>query len=596
MMSHALLPFCCGVFLLALPSRSAGAAEADLILYHGKVVTVDKNFSIHQALAIQGNRILRVGSDEDVLKTRGLHTELLDLKGQTVLPGLIDSHVHPTSACMTEFDHPIPEMETIADVLAYVKSRAAALTDGEWIEVRQVFITRLREQRYPTRAELDQAAPKNPVVFSTGPDASLNSLALKLSKIDRDFKVTDGGPGFAEKDPKTGAPTGILRSCTRYVKSQPSGRKPTERDKVERLVQLFKDYNSVGLTAIADRDASPSAIERYRQLRDKNGLTVRIAVSHHIDTIGAVEAIQKNIRQVADNPLCKPNPWLRIVGIKTYLDGGMLTGSAYMRKPWGVSKIYAISDPEYRGVLFIPKEKLLPIVATTVASGLQFTAHSVGDGAVGTLLDVYRQLSERASIRQTRPCITHANFMSPTDVRRISQLGVVVDIQPAWLYLDARTLTAQFGYDRLKEFQPLRSLFDVAAVAGGGSDHMQKIGSLRSVNPYNPFLGMWITITRKAKWYKGRLHPQEALTRHQALRAYTINNARILFLDDQAGSLEEGKLADFIVVDRDLLTCPEDAIKDTQVLRTYVDGKLVFKQGSGVRGQGSGVRSQESRS
>src|SRR6185437_10925258 len=135
----------------------------------------------HAALAVRDGRILRVGSDEEVLKTKGPRTQLLDLAGKTVLPGLIDSHVHPTNACMVEFDHPIPEMETIADVLAYIKSRAKALAKGEWIEVRQVFITRLREQRYPTRQELDDAAPDNPVLFATGPDASLNTLALKLS-------------------------------------------------------------------------------------------------------------------------------------------------------------------------------------------------------------------------------------------------------------------------------------------------------------------------------------------------------------------------------------------------------------------------------
>jgi predicted amidohydrolase YtcJ len=130
---------------------------------------------------------------------------------------LIDSHVHPEAA-MTEFDHPIPRMESIADVLAYVKQRAQILKEGDWIELRQIFITRLREQRYPTRVELDEAAPKHPVLFATGPDASLNSLALKLSGIDKDFKIVDGGPGQIEKDPQSGAPTGILRGCTRYVK------------------------------------------------------------------------------------------------------------------------------------------------------------------------------------------------------------------------------------------------------------------------------------------------------------------------------------------------------------------------------------------
>lgn len=574
-MTRRQLLACFAGFLLAAPAL---AADADLILHNGKIVTVDKKFTIQQAIALQGNRILRVGSNDEVMKLKGKDTVLQDLQGKTVLPGLMDSHVHPADACMTEFDHAIPEMDTIQDVLDYVKGRAKVLSEGEWIVVRQVFITRLKEQRYPTKDELDAAAPKNPVLFSTGPDASLNSLALTKSKIDRDFKVADGEEGFAEKDPKTGEPTGILRSCTRYVKSEPSGRQAEEKDRVERLLQLFKDYNSVGLTGIADRDASGDAIERYRKLREKDRLPLRIAVSQHVNTRGDLAEVQKNIRKIADSDLHKADPWLRIVGIKTYLDGGMLTGSAYMREPWGVSKIYSITDPKYRGVLFIPKEKLKPIVQTAVESGLQFTAHSVGDGAVHTLLEVYEEINDKMPIAKTRPCITHSNFMSKEAVEKFPKLGVVVDIQPAWLYLDTRTLTAQFGNDRLRYFQPLKSIFAAGGIAGGGSDHMQKIGSFRSVNPYNPFLGMQTAITRRAKWYDGQLHPEEALSREQALRFYTINNAYLMFREDEVGSLEEGKLADLIVLDTDYLNCPEDKMKDTQVLQTYVNGKLVYEK------------------
>jgi hypothetical protein len=155
---------------------------------------------------------------------------------------------------------------------------------------------------------------------------------------------------------------------------------------------------------------------------------------------------------------------------------------------------------------------------------------------------------------------------------------VIPLVQPAWLYLDTRTLVRQFGYDRLRWFQPLRSLLDAGAVVAGGSDHMQKVGSLRSINPYDPFLGMWTTLTRQAKWYEGRLHPEEALTREQAIRLYTIYCAKAMFLDREVGSLEKGKLADFIVLDTDLLTCPVDAIREAKVLRTYSDGRLVFKR------------------
>jgi predicted amidohydrolase YtcJ len=151
----------------------------------------------------------------------------------------------------------------------------------------------------------------------------------------------------------------------------------------------------------------------------------------------------------------------------------------------------------------------------------------------------------------------------------------VADIQPAWLYLDSRTLNAQFGYQRLRYFQPLRTMFDLGAIAGGGSDHMQKIGALRSINPYSPMLGIATAVTRRAKWHEGPMHPEEALSRAQALRFYTMNNAYLLFLDDQTGSLEPGKLADLVVLDRDILACPDDEIRETRALLTVLGGQMV---------------------
>jgi predicted amidohydrolase YtcJ len=569
-----------GWTLLVLSGAScpgAAAEDADLILHHGQIVTVDRAFSIRQGLAIKGDRIIRVGTNDEVLMKQGPRTAVLDLGGKMVLPGLIDSHVHPTDACLVEFDHPIPEMGSIADVLDYVRQRVRALGAGKWIMVRQVFITRLLEQRYPTRSELDLAAPDNPVVFATGPDASLNTLALKASGIDRNFRVD--GPGKVERDPKTGEPTGILRNCARYIKAKPTERSPSEPERERLLLALFKDYNAVGITAVIDRDAYSDAIDRYLRLHESGMLPVRLGISRHVETLAPLEEIIADIRKVAAHPLTHGGSRLRIVGIKTYLDGGMLTGSAYMLKPWGKSKIYAIDDPDYRGVLFIPRERLAPIVRATVESGLQFTAHTVGDGAVELLIDTYAEVNRTLPVAPTRPCVTHSNFMTSAAIAKAARLGVVVDIQPAWLYLDTRTLVAQFGYERLRYFQPLHTLFAAGVIAGGGSDHMQKIGSFRSINPYNPFLAMEVAITRRAKGYLGRLHPEEALTRAQAIRFYTINNAHLLFLEDKIGSLEEGKQADFIIIDRDLLTCPDQRIHDTRVLATYLDGKRIFLAG-----------------
>lgn len=566
------------VFLLTASLFLRAAEPADFIIRNAKVATVDNKFSLAEAVAVRGEKILAVGKNTDIARLAGPNTRVVDARGRLVIPGLMDSHTHPGNASLYEFDHPMPEMESIADVLAYIRARAAVVPEGQWITLSQVFITRLREQRYPTRAELDAAAPKHPVAFQTGPDASVNTLALQLNQIDRNFQIPNGLPGKVEKDAQ-GEPTGILRTSGNYFKTGSTGaRSPNEAERRQRLLALFQDYNSVGITTICDRNAGLAAIESYQKLHEQGALTVRVSCSQAVGAQGELAKIQDTIRGVARHPLATGNDWVRIIGIKMFLDGGMLTGSAYMRQPWGVSEIYSITDPAYRGVLFIPKERLKPMVRAAVESGLQFTAHSVGDGAVHLLLECYDELTkEGLPVRASRPSITHCNFMSKEAVETAARLGVVVDIQPAWLYLDTRTLTKQFGYDRLRYFQPLKSIFAAGGVAGGGSDHMQKIGSFRSVNPYNPFLGMQTAVTRRAKWHDGQLHPEEALTREQALRFYTSNNAKVLRKEATTGSLEPGKLADLALLDTDLLTCSEEKIRDTKALLTMVGGKVVWE-------------------
>ncbi len=569
------------VALLGFSSPVVGepqaSGDADLILYNGKIVTVDEDFRIAQAVGVKGDRIVAVGSDADVRKLAGDGAKTIDLKGKTVLPGLMDSHVHSTGASMYEFDHEVPEMETMADVLAYVKARAELLEDGEWIRVRQVFITRLREQRYPTREELGRAAPKNPVYFSTGPDASLNSLALKLSGIDKDFKITDGKPGRIERDARTGEPTGIIRSAGRFVAYKSSEKSPTKADRRRRLKELLADYNKVGITSVADRNASDGGVELYSELRDRKELTCRVFLSLAVDAQDSMEDIGARIRKAAASPLHEYNNMLWLRGIKTFLDGGMLTGSAYMLDPWGVSKVYSIDDPEYRGMRYIEPGKLYRIAKLALENGLQPTSHSVGNGAVHALIEAYEEINNSMPIRDKRPCITHCNFMTREAVERMAKLGIVADLQPAWLERDGATLTKHFGDERLTYFQPYKSLFEQGVVVGGGSDHMQKIGGLRSINPYNPFFGMWITLARQPRWTDDVLHPEQRITREQAIRLYSINNAHLMFQEKEKGSLEAGKLADLIVLDRDILTCPVEQVKDIQVEQTYLGGKLVYE-------------------
>jgi predicted amidohydrolase YtcJ len=560
------------------PADTHADEPPDRIYFHGRIVTVNERSDVAQAFAIRKDRIIAVGTDGDIRKLAGPLTILSDLQGRMVLPGLIDSHVHAPDAAVYEFDHDIPEMHDIDQVLQYIRTRADALEEGKWIVVSQIFVTRLAEPRFPTRHELDQVAPKHPVFFRTGPDGALNSLALQKCGIDKNYEITDGQPGYLERDPETNEPNGILRSCARIVKVEDPQAKPSPAQRAERLEKLLRDYNSVGITSICDRAATDEGIDLYESLLKRDALTCRVFLSYAVNAQSSMEEIETRIRNAANHPRHTYDNRLWLRGIKIFLDGGMLTGSAYMREPWGVSSIYSITDPEYRGLLYVEASKLYQMAKLALENDLQFTAHAVGDGAVLSLIDAYERIAEQDfPVKDKRPCITHCNFMSAEAIDTMEKLGIVADLQPAWLVLDGKTLLKQFGQDRTKYFQPYRTLFDQRVVVGGGSDHMQKIGSLRSVNPYNPFLGMWATVVRLPRGMDEALHPEQQIDRYEAIRLYTLNNAYLTFEEKEKGSIEFGKLADFVILDRDLLKCSIDEIATTQVLETYLGGERVYE-------------------
>lgn len=574
------------LLLIAFASNvwAAEPPRADLIVRHAKVVTLDPKDSIVSAVAIRGDRIVAVGGIDEVGKLAGPKTETIDADGKTLLPGLYDSHVHPLGASSSEKDHPIPAFRSLGDVLAYVKERVKVQPKGSWIVVRYAFPTRLDEGRFPTRAELDLVAPDHPVLHQGGPAGVVNSKALAVSGVTRE--TPDPPAGRIVKDPTTGEPTGMMRNSYSVLKGLPKDAYSGDASEESALVQaLFRRYNTRGLTSVADRSANDAALKIYRGLRDRNELTVRINATRVLSPpFGDREAIAAKLNALAGyNTTGEPNGpsgvgdhWVRVGPLKVFLDGGMLNGTAYMREPWGVGPAYQITEPEYKGLLFVEPEVLGAIAEECARRGWQMTAHCAGEAGMDVLLTAYERADRSVGVRGRRWLITHANFTSAENLSRCAALGVGADLQPAWVWKDARTLLKVLGPRRMAWFHPYRKWLDAGLTIGGGSDHMIRLDATEATNPWDPWLGIWVAVSRQTEG-SGVLNPDQRLSRTEALRFYTVNNARLHFEDLDKGTIEPGKLADLILVDRDPLTCPEADLRTTRVLWTMVGGKFVFK-------------------
>ncbi|MCC6293499.1 MAG: amidohydrolase [Bryobacterales bacterium] len=547
-------------------------SAADLILYNGRIVTADSRFSILQAISISNGKVLRVGVNEAVLRDRKPNTQVIDLKGKMVVPGLIDAHVHALGAGLSEFKRKLPPLNSIAEIQAFIRERARTTPAGEWIVVPRTLPPRLKEQRFPTKADLD-AVTTHPVAFDGSYVWGANSMALRISGITRNTPNPPGGEIVKGPD---GEPNGILRNASRLLKGVPRELGYSNADKAEALETMLKLYAAAGLTGIGDRAVTGEDVAVYRGLKAAGKLPVRVVMTWRIEASRDTDAVVKEIR---DRPWTtnQGDDWLKFGSFKVTLDGGQSVGTAYQRMPYGAygRHLYGQTNPDARGTLFVEPRKLTAIFTAARAKGWQLTSHAQGGGAIDVLLDVFEALDKVAPIRSTRSHVMHGSFMSAEALARMKRMGVLADVQPGWLYLDVPALEKVFGYQSMRYFFPLHSYFDAGIIAAGGSDHMIGHDKDKAVNPFNPFLNIWMAITRRTTEGKV-IYPEEKVSRVEALRLFTNGPAYLQFNERKTGSLEAGKYADLVVLDRDYLTCPEDQIREIKPLATMVEGKLRY--------------------
>jgi predicted amidohydrolase YtcJ len=559
--------------LVALP---LAGANADMILHNGRIVTLDRAHSVVEAIAFKNGRIVALGNNQSVLGAeRGAATRIVDLRGRMVLPGLEDAHVHTLGAALSEFRGKVPPLDSIVEIQAYIRERAKTTPKGEWIIVPRTLPPRLKEMRMPTRADLD-VVTDHPVAFDGSYVWSANTMALRVSGI---TKSTPNPPGGEVVKDASGEPNGILRNASQLLKGAQRAESFTKEEKLQALEQMLKLYAAAGLTAVGDRAVTAPEVALFQTLHDQKRLAVRVVLTWRP---GAERPVEEIVREIKESPWTTNygDSMLKFGTYKVTLDGGQSVGTAYQRMPYGPfgRQLYGQTNPDARGTLFVEPEKLYQIFSAARAKGWQLTAHVQGGAAIDILIDTFDRLDREKPIGPTRSHVMHGSFLSEDAIQRMKRLHVALDAQPDWMYFDVPALERVFGLKNMRWFFPLKSVMDAGIPVAGGSDLMMGHDKDRAVNPYNPFFHIWMCVTRQMR--NGNVfNPAERITREQALEIYTKGPAWLQFAENERGTLERGKQADAVVIDRDFFKCSEDELRSVQPLMTIVGGKVEYEKG-----------------
>lgn len=563
---------------------------ADLVIINGKVVTVDQSFSIAQAVAVRENRIMAVGRQADIIKLIDGQTEVLDLKGKTILPGFNDAHFHlcwwATTMPPLAMNLLYPNVKSISEIVELVKEKAASLPPGEWIRGfswDEAYLDEWRadNKRYPTRWDLDAVSPHHPVCLThyTGHIIWVNSKALEMAGVNKDTPDPKGGQ--IVRHPSTGEPTGMFNESEASNLVQKIIPPFTMQEKRDGILAMMDEVSSLGITSGTESYVGPNSqnlafgafendlISLYNTLHQEGRLKVRISLLvsfGELVTPGGLtlEGMKQYLHNVATNTGFG-NEWVKIAGLKLAADSMTINKTSWVYEPYvggGTGQLLTQGETEEERY-----DELIKMIAYASKRRFQVGVHVLGDRAIDAVVDGFIKALEEDPW-DARHCVIHANLTTPECARRMAKHNICANINSILKWQIADWEETVLGPERAAYEWPAKTLMAAGVNVSNGSD-------CAACYP-DPIRGIWAAVTRIARASGKVSGPGERLTRQEAIRTYTINGAWQDHSERIKGSIEAGKLADCCVLDQDILTVDVDKMPEIKNVMTILDGRIVY--------------------
>ncbi len=548
--------------VLAVLAGCATNEPADLVFQNGVVYTADEAMPNAEAVAIKDGRVLFVGTNASAARYIGDSTEVIDLAGATVLPGLVDAHVHLTGIGQREMNLNLEGLNSLEAFLAKVKERVDQTPAGDWVVGRGWIETFWNPPVFPTRQDLDRIAPHHPVILTRadGHASIANSMALRLAGVTRATRAPSGG---AINVDASGEPTGMLIDAAQGLVRRlvPA----TTSAELDRAVELGAEREvRLGWVQVHDAHGSLAEVDRMRRLYGEDRIKLRIykAISGPSRDADSLIALGPSVDEF--------NGRFTVRTIKAVMDGALGSRGAALLQPYS-------DDPTTSGLITTDTTRLRPMLEAALRAGIQVETHAIGDRGNRLLLDMY-QAAMTAVPAAERPSPDprwrneHSQIVDPADLPRFKELGIIASMQPSHAIGDLHFVPARIGLDRVGGAYAWQTLMSQGVPVAGGSDAPVERGE--------PMIEFYAAVARKdLRGFSGEgWHPEQALTRAQALRMFTYWPAFAAFEEDRRGTITAGKWADLTILDKDIMAIPEAEILTARTLYTVINGEIAYRQ------------------
>ncbi len=540
----------------ALACDGAAAGTADLIAYNGRIYTVDDSLPNATALASAGGRLVYVGDSAGAMAFRGDETQVVDLQGNTVIPGMVDAHAHLAGLGAALRNVDLVGTESYDSVIARVVTRAGEVPAGTWILGRGWDQNDWPDTRFPSHAALSRAVPDHPVVLTRidGHATLVNAAAMREAGLASASRDPDGGR--IERLPD-GSPSGVLVDGAMGLVGRVIPAAPREEVRSSVLAAIA-EANRWGLVGVHDAGVGREVIDVYEELAGEGNYDLR----NYVMIRGGDSTLAHYFERGPQEALHDGRLWIR--AIKLSADGALGSRGAALIEPYS-------DEPSHNGLLLVPPQRIREVAVRALQNGFQLNVHAIGDRGNKVVLDAFEQALAEVPTTDHRFRVEHAQILRPDDVPRFAALDVIPSMQASHQTSDMYWAEQRVGPERIKGAYTWRTLLSTGVIIPNGSDF--------PVEQVNPLISFHSSVTRQdaRNWPEGGWYPNEKMTREEALRSMTIWPAHAAFQESTMGSLRTGKYADFVVLDRDIMSVPDTSLLGTRVLATFIGGEAVYR-------------------